>query len=144
MVRRVRPVLGFQAQCSVLNKRRSIRSMQAAIKKIAGIELNTRFHRKHLHLPPAGGIIQRGGMRQRVAAAVKNEVMIVPAFHLVYTGPDPVRLGKIKGRTFDRCNLPCGNKLIVHRGISLGVQHQHVVQDRRRGIAREIKIAVIR
>src|SRR6185437_14395470 len=76
MVRRIRKVLGLQAESATAWIRNAAFPLDCAIQKISGIKLNPGLIGQDLQHTPTSGLINFGRLR-KFTAAVKHPVVIV-------------------------------------------------------------------
>src|SRR5262245_50078377 len=136
LVRRIGKMLGLEAKGASPLINLTTLASNAAIKKIARVELHTWLGCVDLHYPATSGLVHSGGQRQlRVAfiqyvvvivATTKNQLIIV----LVDAGADGRRRAEIHGRAFDTSQLAGRNQSLVHWSESVRVYHYLVAQIR--------------
>src|SRR5687767_6908477 len=117
-------MLGLEAEGAVSIVNESVYSLQFSVQKVPGIKLHSGLGGEHFNFAAGFGIRNDGGGLQAWAFALENEIVIIAAgdrFQLVDTVADNGRLAEVERRSTDGGEFAGGNELIVHGGVSIGV-----------------------
>ncbi len=142
-------MLSFQAQPAAVPERAALTG-GLSVQKISRVELYTRLGRADLDHSPATRVFENRGKHQFTRTRpIDHPVVIVAVtrLQLIVGRANPasngVRPPKVEGGPRHRPQLTCRDHGCIHRSESVGIERQHVVNDRAPRIAAQIEIRVI-
>lgn len=145
LVDRVGEILGFQAEGAVAAEIDAAGAIKpGGGEEVGRVELYSRLVREHFQDSAAAGFPHPRRQRQRLAAAVQDEVVVVASrsqARLLDPLTDAVGRGEIQRGTRHGGEFPRRDQAGIHAGGPVGGQDQFVVMDR--AAARKVEVAVV-
>src|SRR6266571_2914369 len=143
-------MLRLEAQRRAMSVDLPALSRDAAVEKVAGVELDAGLRGAHVERASTFRINETRRVDERHCAAIDHPVVVVPVavtqlrMRLVDTRADGRGDTEIEWRSLDRRDLARGNERRVHRREGRRVQRQTMVQDVAASAAMEIPVRVLR
>ena len=149
MIRRIRKMLGLQAETIASLVDMTLFPCDGAVEKISRVELHTGLCGRDFQHAPAGGFVHTCSQGKAVPFAVDDPVVVVAVTknHLIVAVVDARAdfsgRGEIEWRSFYRTEFPGRDQILVDRSEPVGVEREFVIQNVAGAFAGQVEITVL-